>query len=147
MPPTSDKLINMLEMVQHKAVKFVANIYPKKDHYEEFSILRLLQNLNWETLETRRKQLKVSLVYKILRNHLIITPDYLPYARMNRPKRKCTEPKVGFHNQLLEPESRLNATSKTFFYSAPKLWNENVSPSQAAAPSIEAFKRHFHAKH
>ena len=31
----------------------------------------------------------------------------------------------------------------TFFFSAPTLWNNLVSPEQANAPSVEAFKRHF----
>ena len=43
--PTSNKLQNSLEMVHHNAAKFVANKYPKKGKYDEFSISKVLSNL------------------------------------------------------------------------------------------------------
>lgn len=141
--PTSDKMRNRIEMVQHKAAKFVTNIYPRKDHYDEFSISRLIQFLQWETLEERRNKLKVTMAYKILNSQVIIPPESLPRVATTRPSRKCAEPQVGVMNQLIEPLPRTNIISKTFFFSAPKLWNELVTSSQANAPSVDAFKRHI----
>ena len=83
------------------------------------------------------------MVYKILNNHVILPPTSLPRTNMKTLKRKCTEPHVGFQNQLLERLARMNNVSKTFFYSASKIWNARVSPSQAVAPSVEAFKSYF----
>ena len=57
--------------------------------------------------------------------------------------RKCNEVRVGTENQLLEPPSRLDVTGHTFFYTTPKLWNNNVTPKQANAPSIDSFRRYF----
>ena len=76
--PTSEKLNNSIEMVQHKAAKFVTNIYPRKGHYEEFSISRLLNYLNWDSLEERRRQIRMTMVYKILNGHVIISSESLP---------------------------------------------------------------------
>ena len=37
-------------MVPHKAVKFVTKKYPKKGHYNEFSITEIMNNLSWDSL-------------------------------------------------------------------------------------------------
>ena len=49
--PTSKKLNNMLEMVHHNAAKFVTNIYPRKKENHKFSITKILNDLDWDTLE------------------------------------------------------------------------------------------------
>ena len=137
---------NRIEMVQHKTAKFVTNIYPKKDHYDEFSISRLLEYLQWETLEERRDKLKLTMVYKIVNEKVILPPELLPRIESRRPSRKCTETTVGIMNQLTEPLARTDIVGKTFFYSAPKLWNDLVTSSQANAPSVDAFKRQIFKK-
>ena len=105
--PTSEKLNKNIEMVQHKAAKFVTNIYPRKDHYEEFSISRLINYLNWDSLEERRRQIRMTMVYKILNDHVIISSELLPrYVTNNHSSRRCTEPLVGASNRLVEPLSR-----------------------------------------
>ena len=67
----------------------------------------------------------------------------LPKANSQRPLRQCNVPKVGFENQLSEPEPGKQNVSHTFFYSVPKFWNDNVTPKQAEAPSVDSFKEHF----
>ena len=141
--PTSDKMINRLEMLQHNAAKFATNKYPRKGHYNEFSISDILRDLNWESLEERRKQLRLNMTFKILNDNVILSSDNLPRTEHNRPLRACSEVPVGAENELIEPHARTVAVSETFFYKAPKLWNEFVTPLQAKAPSIEAFKQHF----
>ena len=143
--PTSEKSNHAIEMVQHNAAKFATNCYPKKGHYQDFSIHRILQDLDWTSLKERRDQAKVTMVYKILNNHVIISSETLPRVSLNRP-RKCNEAKVGLHNQLVVRDSRLNTTVETFYYAAPRIWNNTVSASQAAAPSTDAFKQHFAKK-
>ena len=83
------------------------------------------------------------MAYKIINENLILEPNMLPKATNNGKQRKCNETKVGIENQLLEPVPKLLTSSKTFFYSIPKLWNQMISPSQAKAPSVDAFKQHF----
>ena len=81
--------------------------------------------------------------YKILNNQVIIPPETLPRFNNIRPSRRCAEPHVGVQHQLVEPLGRTDITSSTFFFSAPKLWNDCVTPVQANAPSLDAFKNHF----
>ena len=69
---------NRLEMVQHNAAKFVSNKYPRKGHYGDFSISELISELEWDSLEERREQLKLNMVYKILNGKVILSPDSLP---------------------------------------------------------------------
>ena len=83
------------------------------------------------------------MAYKILNGQVILEPSMLPKNNSKQPTRKCNEVRVGTENQLLEPPSRLDVTGHTFFYSTPKLWNNNVTPKQANAPSIDSFRRYF----
>ena len=144
--PTTEKHTKMIEMVQHSAAKFALNRYPRKGHYEDFSISKLIDELGWDTLEARRNQAKLSMAFKILHGDLILPPESLPRLKTVRPIRKCQESRVGTANQLYEPESRLITIGKTFFYSVPSLWNSLVTPQQAGATSAESFKNHFKRK-
>ena len=83
------------------------------------------------------------MAFKIINCDLILKPNMLPKAHHQRPTRECNNVKVGPENEIEEPEWRLDIARKTFFFSTPKLWNDTISSSQANAPSVEAFKRHF----
>ena len=129
-------------MIQHKAAKFVCNKYPRKGHYEEFSITALLSDLKWTSLEERRERAKLNMAFKILNTDVILPPIVLPKVVPSRT-RTCNVPYVGEKHQLLEPSSRLLSTERSFFYAVPKLWNRKVSPAQASASNLEAFKQFF----
>ena len=141
--PSADKYKKMIEGVQHSAAQFVANYYPKKGKYEEYSISKLIKELGWTPLEERRNQAKLIMAYKILNNKVILNPESLPKKQYARPPRSCNLATVGAGNELEVPDARLDTTRNTFFFSVPALWNNLVSPEQANAPSVEAFKRHF----
>ena len=141
--PSADKYKKMIEGVQHSAAQFVANYYPKKGKYEEYSISKLIKELGWTPLEERRNQAKLIMAYKILNNKVILNPESLPKKHYARPPRSCNLATVGAGNELEVPDARLDTTRNTFFFSVPALWNNLVSPEQANAPSVEAFKRHF----
>ena len=130
-------------MVHHNAAKFVSNTYPRKGNYNNFSITNILKDLNWVSLADRKKQSKLTMTYKIINGHVILDPEMMPRANYQRPTRKCNEVKVGYENQLVEPSSRTDIAENTFFFAAPKIWNNSVSSLQANAPSVEAFKCHF----
>ena len=76
-------------------------------------------------------------------NKVILNPESLPKKQYARPPRSCNIATVGAGSELEVPDARLDTTRNTFFFSAPTLWNNLVSPEQANAPSVEAFKRHF----
>ena len=83
------------------------------------------------------------MAYKIINGYVILESNMLPKVTNTGRQRQCNVPRVGIENQLIEPTAGLKTTSKTFFYSIPKLWNQLVTPVQAKAPSVEAFKEHF----
>ena len=132
-------------MVQHTAAKFISNTYHKKGEYKPFSISKILCDLNLETLEERRNQARLTMAYKIINGLVILDDQMLPKAN-HRLSRPCNAPNVGFKNQLLESQTNLKITGNTFFFNTPKLWNCRVTPSQANAPSVEAFQQYFKRK-
>ena len=141
--PTTKSSINALEMVHHNAARFIGNIYFKKGEFKIFSITKLLNDLKMNTLEERRIQARLNMAYKIINGHVILKPDMLPKYKSSRSQRHCNASNVGYSNKLVEPTSVLQSTEKTFFYSVQKMWNHRVTPSQARAPSVDAFKQHF----
>ena len=141
--PTSNKYNHKLEMVQHNAAKFVTNRYPKKGHYSDFSISEIINELGWDSLQTRRDKARATTAFKIISDKLILPADLLPPANPTRTTRSTDQVKVGLDHQLLEPHARLNNVSHTFLYSAPRAWNSLVSPQQATAPSVDSFKNYF----
>ena len=109
--PSSQKINRSIEIVQNKAAKFVTNCYPKKGKEDEFSVTRLIKQLGWDSLEERRSKARLSMIYKIINNHVIIKPDTLP--KPNRSTRTCNERNVGAQNQLLEPNSKFINSGNT----------------------------------
>ena len=130
-------------MVLHNGAKFATNKYPKKGNSNQFSISKVLQDLNWMSLEERRVQARLTMAFKILNEHVILEPDMLPKMKSQRPERICKGIKVGTQHQLFEPKARLDVIEATYFYITPKLWNFNVTPKQANSKTVDTFKRHF----
>ena len=95
--------------------------------------LPLIKELDWDTLEKRRQQIKTTMAYKIINNLVILPPTLLPKVTPRRPTRKCQEATVGTEQLLVEPISRLDIT-------VPRLWNSMVTPPESNAPSVEAFR-------
>ena len=83
---------------------------------------------------------------KIINDKVILDSSLLPKVTNQRPTRTCNQVKVGHENQLIEPQSRLDVVKSTFIYAAPQLWDNQVTPLQAKAPSVDAFKKHFKKK-
>ena len=144
--PTSDKLNNMLEMVQNNAARFISNAYVKKGNFEKISMTKILQNLKFDSLAERRRQARLTMAYKIINGYVILESNLLPKFKNYGPLRQCNSANVGYANQLIEPVARLQIIEHTFFYSVPKIWNQTVRPAQAEAPSVDAFKGHFQHK-
>ena len=63
--PHTTKLIRKLEMIQRRAARFCLN-----RHHNTFSVDAMLTTLAWPTLQQRRKQARLTMLYKI-RNGLV----------------------------------------------------------------------------
>ena len=63
-------------MIQHRAARFVMNKPWRRNQRD--SITNIISNLNWPTLQERRRSARLVLLDKILHNLLIIPNSYLP---------------------------------------------------------------------
>ena len=64
--------IYQIEMVQRKAARFVFN-----DHSRHSSVTDMLNQLNWQSLEKRRDDLTLLMLYKIINQHIDVPCDYI----------------------------------------------------------------------
>ena len=58
--PYTDQAKDKIEMVQRRAARYATNRYRNKS-----SVTDMLEDLSWETLETRRAKSQVTMMYKI----------------------------------------------------------------------------------
>ena len=68
--PHTDQSKQKLEMVQRRSARYCTNRY-----HNTSSVTDMLQDLNRETLESRRTKLKLVMMYKIIKNLVDIPPD------------------------------------------------------------------------
>ena len=69
--------ISKLEILQHRAARFVAN-KPWYRHQHNVSITKILSELHWPTLENCRKQARLILMFKIVNGNLTVPARCLP---------------------------------------------------------------------
>ena len=68
--------IQLLEMVQHRVARFILN-KPWR-HSNSDSVTEMLQYLKWPTLQIRRKYLRLTLLFRIINNLVMIPNQYFP---------------------------------------------------------------------
>ena len=79
--PHTGKLQEELETVQNRAARFVTRNYA----YETGSMTVILGQLKWESLKKRRKDNRLILLYKGLKDKVMIpTDDLIPQTRRGR---------------------------------------------------------------
>ena len=102
--------IERLEAVQRRAARFVMSDYNRTS-----SVTVMLQDLNWDTLSSRRQTSRLCLLYKILHNIVDVTlPSYItPSTRFTR----------GHNQKFILPQSRIDAYKFSFFPNSIRLWN------------------------
>ena len=102
--------------MQRCAAHFVMNNY-----FQISSISNMLLHLNWNSLETHCKFLRLQMLHKIIHTHVDITlPSYVTYrSRYTRSK----------HFKFIKIGSTVDAYKYSFFPSMIRLWNtlpENI---------------------
>ena len=118
--PWQKKYINQIEMVQHRAVRYIFN-----DYNFTSSVSSMLNQLALPTLEKRRKIDSLSMFYKI--NHGLVRikfPDYI---------------KPTLRNRFSIPYSRIDAHRHSFFPRTARLWND-LPPDLINCPALETFR-------
>ena len=101
--PHCNRLNDELENVQKRAARFVT----RNNRYETGSMTGILKELKWETLQKRRKDNRLILLYKCLKGKAIIPTDDLI-----RKIRRCRN----HHSLVFQiPTASKDAYKKSFF--------------------------------
>ena len=117
--------INQLEMVQHRAARFM-----KHDYARTSSITNMQTDLKWDTLQQRRINTRTTLLFRIIHNLVDIEPDPpLINARSNRG-----------HTQRLSPIQAHTAIVQNSFFTATVVFWNKLPQVVVDQTSLDAFK-------
>ena len=126
--PHTHKYSHKLEMVQKRAARYCTNRY-----HNTSSVTDMLQDLNWETLESRRTKLQLVMMYKIINDLVDIPCDaYLTPA--------TTRTRAIHSKKLLQYPTRTDKFKFSFFPRTIPVWNSLPAPV-AEAPDLVLFKQ------
>ena len=121
--------VQRLEMIQHRAARFVTKNYSRA----KGSMTEILKNLQWPTLEQRRKQSRFTTMFKIQNETIAIPiPDYI-----NRQSMKITRQYHPAKFRFLKPNS--NVYKYSFYPRTIQDWNDLPS-NILNITSTESFK-------
>ena len=111
--PYTDKNISQIEMIQRRAARFVTGIYSR----EPGTVTKIMDDLEWPTLQQRRKVSRLGLLYKTINNEVAIDlPEYIQrHARNTRQTHDQT---------FLQVRSRTKVHQNSFFPRTIKEWND-----------------------
>ena len=110
--PCTDNLSNEIEKIQRRAARFVTSDY---QNYELGSVTKLLKDLGWKSLKSRREVDRLCLLKKGLDNNAILSLDEL-----SKPARKTRH----MHNRYYTTSyARTNIFKFSFVPSTIRDWN------------------------
>ena len=118
--------IDTLEASQRRAARRIL-----KDYDRTSSATALLEKLDLEPLQQRRKIDKAAMVFRIV-NDIVDIPASAHFQVSNRQLR-------GQQNKFIVPQSRTAIHLHSFFPSATRIWN-SLPQAAIQAPSIPSFK-------
>ena len=117
--PWQNKFSEKIEMVQHRAMRYIFN-----DYKYTSNITSMLNKLKLPTLEKRRK-ISSLIMLKIHHQQVRISlPNYI---------------KPSLRHRFTVPYSRINAHKSSFFPRSARLWN-NLTPDLSGCPDLDAFR-------
>ena len=130
MGPHLQKDIDSVERVNRRAARFVSG-----DHRHQSSVSVMLEKLQWPTLEHRRKNQRLTTMFKIVHGLVAVPTSSLIPAD---PRTKCN------HQYKFKCISASTTAYKESFYprTIPQ-WNE-LDKETAEATSINCFKSRLH---
>ena len=121
---------NQLEMVQRKAARWICNDYGRHS-----SVKQMLQKLNLEPLEERRRVARLVLMYKILNQEIAVPPEDLGLQRNPRATRgNYTQDK------LIVPRTQTNELKHHFVARTIPDWNR-LPESVTSVGNSKLFKK------
>ena len=125
--PYRQNQIDSIEKIQRRAVRFICGNYNRED-----SVTKMRQEIGLLSLEERRKQSRLIMMYKVVNHHTAIPlPDYI------RPRARVTR------SQQQHRFTRLSSTSDSykfsFFPRTLKDW-DGLPQHIIELPTLEQFK-------
>ena len=120
---------NQLEMVQRRAARFV-----KSDYSRTSSVTAMRQDLGWDTLQQRRDQARLSMMYRITHQQVDIPAERYLTPLDNRTR--------GHNTRFMQIPTSFSGYHQSFFPGTIVLWNRlpQVAVSQT---TLEAFQTHL----
>ena len=114
--------------VQRRSALYVTNRYRNMS-----SVTDMLEELNWESLESRRTKIQLTLLYKIM-NSMVDIPTS-PYVTQASARTRSSHTM-----KLRQISSRTDAYKYSFFPRTIPFWN-SLPASIAEAPDLVSIKR------
>ena len=124
--PHTQSDIHIVEMLQRKAARFVFNDFSRLS-----SVTNMLDHLRWDTLEQRRNQLTLLMLYKII-HQLVEVPHQYILTKAPASTRSST-------SKFIHLYSRIDSYKFSFFPRAIRLWNSLPNHVTQSA-SFDIFK-------
>ena len=130
--PHVQKDVKQLEMVQHRAARFVTNC-PHQHTDQQPSITAKIKELGWEPLKDRRRKNRLVMLYRVVNNLVEVPTSYHPEVRDPQPLR-------GNQMQFVRQQPEVDAFKYSFLVRTVTDWN-SLNSSTVASDSLESFKR------
>ena len=125
-PHTKDQ-ISSIEKIQRRAARVVSN-----DHRKTSSVSKMLKELDWPTLENRRKAARLTTLYKIRKGAVKVNTKHLKPA----PSRSRRGHDQQYQRFTCKKDVRLYA----FLPRTVRDWN-SLTQQDVSAPSADTFHR------
>jgi hypothetical protein len=121
---SADTHLKRLEDTQRQAALACTGAYKHTSH------VRLLEELGWPTLSTRRKHHRLNLMFKIQNN---LAPKYLTDLCPKLTSERTTyDLRTGMN--ITQPQTKTTTYQKSFFPQSIKDWNNLPQISEIAPP-------------
>ena len=130
--PHTQANIQKLEGVQRRAARFVTG-----NHNPTDSVTAMIDELGWESLQTRRQRAKLTMMFRI--SHSLVAISQSPLQHLGAATR-------GHQQRYRIPYCRTSVYKESFFPSSIRLWNA-LPDNITAVDSLEAFKSRIQDYH
>ena len=129
--PYTVKNISKVEAVQRKAARFV-----KRNYSWDCSVTSMLKELNWSSLEERRKNASVTMLYKVVNGLVAVdASDVL----VNSDRRTRANNSHSYRHF----SSNTEQYKHSFYPRTIKIWNQ-LSEDTISSCSVDTFKAKLH---
>ena len=130
--PHTETAIKQLEAVQRRAARWVVNRYRQTS-----SVSDMLSDLQWPSLQTRRRQARLTNLFKHVNNLMVIDSSVAPSLQTPNPLRPCTRQS---HPLTFENKGcRTSYRQSSFFPRTIREWNALPAPA-VLSKSLVAFR-------